>query len=96
MEEDFYKVWTAEEYDKQPRPEGWHIDGLSEYMEEGPPCAVDAEDAATEWAVVHMEGQTGIATVVVVDEAGHETRWTLHRRVKVTIDAERVDEEGAS
>jgi hypothetical protein len=90
MEEYFYKVWTAEEYDKQPRGEGWLITGDSQ-VDEGQACAVDAQDAAYEWAKVHMCGNTGIAFVVVVDDAGIVTRWTVHRRVRVNIDVEGYD-----
>ena len=91
MEEDFYKVWTAEEYDKQPRPEGWLIMGDSHGEEDGPACAVDPEDAAFEWGKVYMRDNTGIAFAVVEDDAGNVTRWTLHRRVRVEIDVEEYD-----
>ena len=92
MEEDFYKVWTAEEYDEQPRGEGWLIMGDSYWEEDGPSCATDAEDAAYEWGKVHMRGNTGIAFVVVVDDAGDVTRWTIHRRVRVEFDVEEYED----
>ena len=93
MEEDFYKVWTVEQYNQQPRGEGWLIMGDSHSEEEGPACAIDPEDAAFEWGKRHIGGVSGPdeADVVVVDDAGNVTRWTLHRRVRVDIDVEEYE-----
>jgi hypothetical protein len=88
--EDFYKVWTVEQYNKQPRGEGWLIMGASHHEEEGPPCAAEASDAAFEWAKRHLGGVSGPdeAQVVVVDDLGKETRWLVQRRVEIRIDVE--------
>lgn len=95
MEEDFYKVWTAEEYDKQPRGEGWLIMGDSHSEEEGPATAGDAEEAAIEWGKEHtLTHGPDDTRVVVVDDAGQVTRWTVRWRVEIRIDVE--EDEGAS
>lgn len=92
MEEDFYKVWSAEQYDSQPRGEGWLIMGDSHWEEDGPSCAADAEDAAYNWAKVYMRGNTGIAFAVVEDAAGTVTRWIVHWRMRVEIEVEEYDD----
>ena len=93
MEEDFYKVWTVEQYNQQPRGEGWLIMGDSHWMEDGPATAGDEEEAAVEWGRRHMRGVDGPdeVSVVVVDGAGEISGWVLTRRVRVEIDAEPDD-----
>ena len=90
MEEDFYKVWTLNAYNHPLRGEGWLIMGASHSEEEGPPCAVDPEDAAFEWGRKHLNSVVGPGAeqVVVVDDAGNVTRWMVQRRVQVRIDVE--------
>lgn len=89
--EDFYKVWTVEQWNQQPRGEGWLIMGASHSEEEGPATAGDAEEAALEWAKRHLGGVIeggNDENVVVVDDAGEVTRWTVTRRVEIRIDVE--------
>ena len=93
-----YTVWEAGDYDSPTRGAGWEIPAESQ-GEDGPNWAHDAEDAAVEWAWARYRSAASppkSVTVVVQDEHGDVSRWTLMMQRRLEIEVEEADDVCAS